>query len=78
MSVDRGGATVSWKRSLLTVLGAGFFSVFADAALDRDWPHRSAQWWLIFVTGLLVITVITTVAESVYLAKKRDTHDTSS
>ena len=78
VGLDQEGATVRWKRSLVTVFLAGSFTVFASAALDGEWPHHSAQWWLILITGILVITVITTVAELVYLAKKRDAGDASS
>ena len=78
MRVDQAAANVNWKRSTLTVLVVGFFTVFVNAALDGELPRHSAQWWLVFVTGLLVITVISTVFESVYLAKKRDADDMSS
>lgn len=78
VSVDRKDATVSWPRSLVVVLLTGFFSVFAGAAWDHEWPQHSAQWWLVFIAGLLVIAVITTVAESVYLAQRREADDRTS
>jgi hypothetical protein len=75
VGVDQAGATVSWARSLLVVLLCGFGGVVFDAVWDGDWPHHSAQWWLIFISGVLVITVLATVAESVYLARKCDADD---
>ncbi len=61
---------MSWKRTFAIVFVSGFFSVLVDAGLDGNWPNFSPSDFLIFVGGLVVISLAFIGFQSMYEARK--------
>ena len=61
---------MSKKRTFAVVFICGFFSIFAFAALDGSWPSFSVSSFLVFVGGLVVISLSSIWFESLYESRK--------
>jgi len=61
---------MSKKRTFAVVFICGFFSIFASAGLDGSWPNFSMSGFLVFVGGLVVISLGFIWFESMYESRK--------
>lgn len=61
---------MSKERTLLIVLFCGFSLLLWDGVVDHRWPDLTFEQWLIVVTGLLVISVVAMVIDSLIEAKR--------
>jgi hypothetical protein len=61
---------MSKKRTFAIVFVSGFFSVLIDAWLDGGWPDFSVSGFLVFVSGLVVISLAFIGFESMYESRK--------
>jgi uncharacterized membrane protein len=69
---------MSKMRTVSTFLLCGFGTLVLNAVVEGEWPDYRARFWLVFITGLVVMAVVWIMIESVVAAKKRDSADASS
>jgi hypothetical protein len=68
---------VSKTRTIIVIAVCGFFPLFWNAALDRDWPDWRLQHWLVYVGGLVVIALVALVVDSIVAARRERSDETS-